>query len=87
MSECGLVPALLNMIRAPVGAAEAPSSSRAFPWGYQARRTYIMAYAVAILETVIMSTPVAVKTFRDINAPAVVVQRLYGEVAALRKDS
>jgi len=88
LTECGLVPALLNVLRAPMGSTEPPpTSTRAYPWGYQARRTYVIAYASYILETVIMSTNVALNTFREINAATFIVQRVHDEVEALRQES
>jgi hypothetical protein len=58
LTECGLVPVLLNLLR-PI--------DKSAGVGYCARRNYIILHAAHILELVITQAPLGLNTFRETN--------------------
>lgn len=75
LTECGLVPALVNMM------SRSPSPSTMGPLA--TRRQLIVAHAVTVMETVVMTCSLGLSTFREIDAAGAVIKRLHEEVSAL----
>lgn len=80
LTECGLVPALLNLLRVRemekggAGGGEASCCKRAL----------IVSQGIHILETLLRQSSAAVTTFREIGGGGLVVARLHEEIISLR---
>ncbi|KAM3568170.1 hypothetical protein VYU27_009702, partial [Nannochloropsis oceanica] len=89
--ECGLVPALVSIIRATPPPLPTDTAGGGGRGGGRkgrvddARRNYVVAQAANVLETVVVNSPVGLHAYREVQASSVIIHRLHEEVMRLRK--
>ncbi|CAN0117801.1 unnamed protein product, partial [Scytosiphon promiscuus] len=78
MTECGLIPALLNVVQLNMDGQGFGGMSKPF------HRRYVVSQAVQNMETAVLSNAAALSTFRELGAAEVLASAFSTEVGRLR---